>query len=445
MKKAVLFYFAFTLLAVTGMSQILYQSSFEQYNVGDYLAVVDPSWTTWSNQPGGSEDGVISGDYASAGTKSVKISGLNDAVFPISNYTTGLYKIIFKMYVPSGYYGYFNILQLFAGGSSQWGMQVFFDTGGQGSIDGGAQAAATFTYPYDTWMLIENVIDLDTDWADFYIDGVLIHGWIWSSGTFGTGTLNQLGGVDMYAWAENGTPLYYFDEFTFQSGLGGFDLDLKAFLEGPFNVTQMEAWLNSNNFIPLAQPYNVAPWNYAGTESVAAMPNANVVDWVLVELRDATSAATATSATMVGRQAAFILQDGTIRGIDGTSLLSFNLTIANQLYVVIWHRNHLGVISSNALVIAGNTYTYDFTTGSGQAYGGANGHKEIGTGIWGMVSGDGNADGQINNTDKNDVWKVESGNAGYKAGDFNMDGQVSNPDKIEKWKPNSGRSCQVPI
>ena len=36
------------------------------------------------------------------------------------------------MYVPDGYLGYFNTLQLFNGTNSEWGMQVFFNDNGTG-------------------------------------------------------------------------------------------------------------------------------------------------------------------------------------------------------------------------------------------------------------------------------------------------------------------------
>jgi len=196
---------------------ILYENDFEAYNVGDFIAVVDPvNWTTWSNLPGSNEDAPITNEQAASGTKSIKVAGTTDAVFKINNLTSGEYKISFNMYIPTGFYGFFDLLQVFAGTSSEWGMQVFFDTGGQGSIDGGGQTAATFTYSYDTWMLVENVVDLDNDWGEFYLEGNLVHGWVWSSGAFGTGTLNQLGGLNLYAWAENGTPTAYFDDVTFE-------------------------------------------------------------------------------------------------------------------------------------------------------------------------------------------------------------------------------------
>jgi len=223
-----------------------------------------------------------------------------------------------------------------------------------------------------------------------------------------------------------------------------FTVSLKAFLEGPFNGSEMNTSLNTFNYIPLAQPYNIAPWNYQGTESVAAIPNADVVDWVLVELREtAGDATTAYKDNTIAAQAGFILKNGNIVALDGMSPLQFNYAVAYKLYAVVYHRNHLAVMSGNELVNVGGNYSYDYTTGADQAQAGANAHKEIATGVWGMVSGDGNADGQVNNTDKIDVWVVQGGFSGYRAGDYSLDGQVSNPDKVEKWSVNTGRSSQV--
>ncbi|MCD4745907.1 MAG: hypothetical protein K8R58_06375 [Bacteroidales bacterium] len=207
----------------------------------------------------------------------------------------------------------------------------------------------------------------------------------------------------------------------------------------------MNTHLNDAGLLPLAQPYNIAPWNYAGTESVASIPNPDIVDWVLIELRDATDASLATGATMIAQQAAFLLNDGSVVGLDGIGNLQFNsLAIQQSLFVIIWHRNHLGVMSANPVSKTGGVYTYNFSTGAGQAYGGANGHKEIGAGIWGMIGGDGDANKQISNADKIDVWASEAGSSGYLSGDFSMDGQVGNPDKNDIWAPNSGKGGQVP-
>jgi len=224
-----------------------------------------------------------------------------------------------------------------------------------------------------------------------------------------------------------------------------FDVSLKVYLEGPYSGTEMNTSLNSGNCLPLAQPYNYAPWNYSGTESVAAIPTADVVDWVLIELREtAGDASTAYKENTIASQAGFILKNGLVVAIDGANPLQFNYAVTYKLYAVVYHRNHLPVLSGGQLILIAGTYSWDYTTGAGQAYGGSNAHKEIAGGIWGMISGDGNADGQVNNGDKNDVWKPQSGTSGYKAGDFTMNGQVDNVDKNDYWKPNSGKSSQVP-
>jgi uncharacterized protein (TIGR02145 family) len=222
-------------------------------------------------------------------------------------------------------------------------------------------------------------------------------------------------------------------------------VNLKAFLEGPFNGAMMGTLLNSDNYLPLAQPYNTAPWNYQGTESVAAIPNADVVDWVLVELREtAGDASTAYEGDSIASQAGFILKDGTIVSVDGTSPMQLGSTVTYKLYAVVFHRNHLPVLSGGQLILNAGTYAWDFTTSAAQAYGGSNAHKELTPGIWGMVAGDGDANGQVNNADKNDVWKPQSGLSGYRTGDFSMNGQVDNVDKNDLWKVNSGKSAQMP-
>ncbi|MBN1337676.1 MAG: T9SS type A sorting domain-containing protein [Bacteroidales bacterium] len=242
MKRTLLLLFASVLFGFAANAQI-YEQNFDSFTAGDKLAVVDPNWTTWSNTPGSAEDPVITNAQSASPSNSVVIEGTNDAVYPIPNYTAGFYKMSFKMYVPTGFNGYFNLLQLFNGASSEWGMQVFFDVGGMGSIDGGAQTAATFTYPYNTWMLIENTIDLTNDWAEFYINGTLIHGWIWSSGTFGTGTLNQLGGMNMYAWSDNGPCKFYVDDVVFEApSTALYDDDFESYDVGDFLAVENPTW-----------------------------------------------------------------------------------------------------------------------------------------------------------------------------------------------------------
>jgi hypothetical protein len=212
-----------------------------------------------------------------------------------------------------------------------------------------------------------------------------------------------------------------------------FHLMLKVFLEGPFNGNTMDTILLQNDFIPANQPYITAPWNYTGIETVIAPPD-SVVDWALVELRH--------SAPMIPllRFAGFLKYDGTIVNLLGQPF-SFQSNIPD-IYAVIYHRNHLGILSANPLTKTTEAYTYDFTTSAAQAYN--NGQKEVGSGVWGMVAGDANASGVIDISDIISVWNIQTGKAGYLPADINLNGQVDNRDKNDLWLINTGTQTQVP-
>jgi len=222
------------------------------------------------------------------------------------------------------------------------------------------------------------------------------------------------------------------------------EVELKVFLEGPFNGTTMDNGLNSEGLIPINQPFNTAPWNYGGSESVGVIPNSNIIDWVLVEIRDTTDAAFASSSTIIEQQACFLLNDGSVVGIDGSSNPEFMETVYENPFVVVWHRNHLGVLSANPLTRVGGIYTYDFSSAASQAYGGTLAHKDLGGGTYGMFGGDGNADGTVDNTDKTSFWSLIAGKKGYEPGDYTLNGQINNKDKNDVWDINQSATVQIP-
>jgi hypothetical protein len=110
---------------------------------------------------------------------------------------------------------------------------------------------------------------------------------------------------------------------------------------------------------------------------------------------------------------------------------------------VIWHRNHLPVLSANPLVKTVTVYSYDFTSGENQAFG-IDALKYLSIGIYGMIGGDANADGMIDTMDKDFSWLSEAGLSGYLSSDLNLDGQSSNIDKNDFWLPNTGSGSQLP-
>ncbi|MCD4737508.1 MAG: carboxypeptidase-like regulatory domain-containing protein, partial [Bacteroidales bacterium] len=104
------------------------------------------------------------------------------------------------------------------------------------------------------------------------------------------------------------------------------ELDLKVFLEGAFNTNTgfMNTYLYNGGLVPLVQPYapplpyygNPMPeWYYIGVESVTNI-NPDVVDWILVEIRDALDASSATPSTTLFEFPAFLKSDGTVIALD---------------------------------------------------------------------------------------------------------------------------------
>lgn len=229
----------------------------------------------------------------------------------------------------------------------------------------------------------------------------------------------------------------------FGISLTGIDLNLLVYLEGPFNGTSMNQQLTGLADFPLSQPYNTSPWFYSGTETVASIPE-GVVDWILIELRDATSAVTATAETTIARQASFLMNNGNIRTLDGNGNLQFDsLAIQHSLFAVVYHRNHLAIMSAGPITESGGIYSYDFSTPGGQAFG-TDAQKNLSAAVYGMYSGDAVADGIIDQYDKTSIWVLQAGTTGYAQGDMDLNRQVNHCDKNEKWLPNLGEHSQVP-
>ncbi len=195
--------------------------------------------------------------------------------------------------------------------------------------------------------------------------------------------------------------------------------NIKVFLEGPYSSGVMSTTLNTNGYLPLSQPYNTAPWNYTGTETVASIP-ADVVDWVLLELRSDLT-------TQVARRAAFIKNDGSLVDLDGVSLVDFASVPGGSYYLVIYHRNHLQIMTANPVELSSSPTLYDLTTSSTRAYG-TDPMKNLGGGVFGMYSGDTNNSGIVTASDKSLVNSFNLG-TGYYNADTNFSGIVTAADK----------------
>ena len=212
-------------------------------------------------------------------------------------------------------------------------------------------------------------------------------------------------------------------------------LKTKIYLQGAFDETsgEMSTALNGGGVIPLSSPFSQDP------RSVAAIP-ADIVDWIYLELR------ATPDGEAVAVRSAFLKKDGKVVDLDGASeQVAFDAAPGNY-YVYLRHRNHLAALSAATVSLSSNSaMLYDFTADKNSYYGADAALVDSSPlDVWGMYAGDANGNGQVQNDDKNDFWKIQTGNAGYLSADFNVNGQVQNDDKNDLWKINVGKGSQAP-
>ena len=236
------------------------------------------------------------------------------------------------------------------------------------------------------------------------------------------------------------------------------DIELYAWLEGAYEptLTEMRTTLvavrkllpgqtptsNLATPTPAGQPYSAAPWNYTGIEGIGwtdANYTGNETDWVLVSFRTGTA-----KSTEVGMTAALLQKDGEIVFSDRCALLS---TVASPLYIVVEHRNHIGVMTPQPVGVVGNRLTYDFRLADSFRDPTSFGQKQLPTGEWTMYAGDADQSDfpsfDIKGTDKT-IWFDNNGVFDYYfSPDFNLDGDINGQDK-SLWFENNGISSRVP-
>ncbi|WP_034057312.1 hypothetical protein [Lacinutrix jangbogonensis] len=211
-----------------------------------------------------------------------------------------------------------------------------------------------------------------------------------------------------------------------------------ALLDSPDNFMRDDL---RTSLVPVTSPYadvlvcNSSVFTDGGT-ATTGLAQDNVVDWVFVELRDAVD-----NTSVIASQSALLQRDGDIVGVDGVSDLEFNIEARNY-YVVIKHRNHLGIMTANTIALSSALVIVDFTVANNQITHGANAQTTFGvqSGAVAMWAGNVNGDDIVSYLGTApDVPSIlaevlnDPGNFlnfptysvnGYKTSDVNMDGNT---------------------
>lgn len=184
-----------------------------------------------------------------------------------------------------------------------------------------------------------NDADVDGAATEASISGAGYDGMAWAYvGSLGDAAANQVT-VDVD---------YDAVEFTGTNKFGR--VDLTAYLEAAFASGTMTTDLRDLDLIPLTSPYAEDP-------VVATSIPTDVVDWVLIEVRDVSDPSVVSSF-----HSAFLMDDGSVAGLDGSSLPLLRGASGQQI-VALRHRNHLPVRTNVALDLD-NPTAFDFSSSS---------------------------------------------------------------------------------
>lgn len=165
-----------------------------------------------------------------------------------------------------------------------------------------------------------------------------------------------------------------------------------VFLQGAaLNANASERYLMRDdlrvaNVIPTRSPYSD---NLACDASVFNTTGADaIVDWVWVELRNASN-----TSSVIAARSALLQRDGDVVDIDGISPVLMTTNAFTDYHVVIKHRNHLGIMSAVASKMITNSNYLNFTDTTTMTFG-TNAQTTFGMlqGASGMWSGNANGD-----------------------------------------------------
>ncbi len=259
----------------------------------------------------------------------------------------------------------------------------------------------------------------------------------WDSGAT-TSTVDQLAAGRHYVTvtdANGEATAGFMDVGEVNEECGRLLLSSKIYLQGAYEASSglMNDNLRQNELIPLFSPYNPDVSMNEGVELTTG--NDAIVDWVQVELRDASN-----PSDILAQKEALLKRDGYIVATDGISDVGFEDLPDGEYYVVINHRNHLSVMSASPIALDRTTSSFlDFTNGN--AYGTAPMYL-FPNGITALYSGDATNDNLNNASDRSSTWN-DRNQMGYLNSDCNLDGNVDASDRSITWN-NRNKFSLVP-
>ena len=218
MKKTLLLLGAIALSKALMAQTVIFSEDFESYQAGDQIAESNASFYTWtSNSP--NMDAPVSDAYAASGSNSIELAFADgtDIVLSTGEYAQNIYTVEFKILIPEGEEGYFNLLHdwNYTSAVYEWAIDVNFANGNMTWVAGATEGGAG-SYTPGEWQDIQVQVNLANDLGVLSLNGEEQLTWQWSlNNADGSVGMNEFEAVNFFAWgpSEN-TGLYYVDDIT---------------------------------------------------------------------------------------------------------------------------------------------------------------------------------------------------------------------------------------
>jgi hypothetical protein len=235
MKK---YYLIISMFSITSLFAQTFSDNFDSYTAGQKLAQQSGgAWTTWSNQPGGSEDVLVSNTNSVSPsnsiyfTSSVQGGGPVDMVKNFGVLNTGSFTINMNMFVETGKSAYFNFQRNTTIGQI-WALNGNFNDNGTLTLDDGTNVNLSTTFSQNVWFNFRIDINFNTNVWEVFIDNI-------SKGTF-SNAINQIASINLFPVDQNAPYScgFYVDDFSYTIT--------------PYTLTNLNAALT---FVSIQGPY----------------------------------------------------------------------------------------------------------------------------------------------------------------------------------------------
>lgn len=221
-----------------------FSDDFESYSAGQYIGVVNSTWTTWSGSVGGTEDVQVVTNNANSGSNSIYFSstsstgGPQDVILPFGGeLNTGVFNIKASFNVQSGKGAYFN----FQGESTignVWAIDCQMDETGKMVFRGDGNQLLATSFSHNTWFELELNADLNTNSWEVFIDGN-------SVGTF-QNYMYQIASMDIFP-------------VNASNNQSGFWMDDVEYTVTPFTSPNINAAVSKINFVGALTGQEITP------------------------------------------------------------------------------------------------------------------------------------------------------------------------------------------